>query len=67
MAMTLRISEDETKRLRERADAEGTSMQDVALTAIRNYLDGKSRADMIHAALDDTMIRYDSTLKRLGE
>ncbi len=67
MAMTLRISEEETVRLRERAEADGTSMQDVALTAISNYLDGKSRADMIHAALDDTIIRYESTLKRLGE
>ncbi|MEO6470450.1 MAG: hypothetical protein ABIR57_01385 [Aeromicrobium sp.] len=67
MAMTLRISEDEAKRLRDRANAEGTSMQDVALTAIRAYLDGKTRADLVSAALDDTMIRYESTIKRLGE
>ncbi|MGZ8717639.1 MAG: hypothetical protein ACXWXY_00525 [Aeromicrobium sp.] len=67
MAMTLRISEEETKRLRERAEAEGTSMQDIALTAIRDFLDGKTRADLVFEALSDTMIRYESTLKRLGE
>ncbi|MGZ5367210.1 hypothetical protein [Aeromicrobium sp.] len=67
MAMTLRISEEETKRLRERAEAEGTSMQDIALTAIRDFLDGKTRADLVFEALNDTMIRYESTLKRLGE
>lgn len=67
MAMTLRISDEEAKRLRERAEAEGTSMQDIALTAIRNFLDGKTRADLVVDALNDTMIRYESTLKRLGE
>lgn len=67
MAMTLRISEKETKRLRERAEAERTSMQDIALTAIRDFLDGKTRADLVFEALNDTMIRYESTLKRLGE
>ncbi|MGZ5368591.1 MAG: hypothetical protein ACXWDC_00245 [Aeromicrobium sp.] len=67
MAMTLRISEEETKRLRERAESEGTSMQDIALTAIRDFLDGKTRADLVFEALNDTMIRYESTLKRLGE
>lgn len=67
MAMTLRISEEETDRLRARAEADGTSMQDVALTAIHHYLDGRTRADIVSEALDDTMIRYESTLKRLGE
>ncbi|MGZ5408847.1 MAG: hypothetical protein ACXWDJ_02480 [Aeromicrobium sp.] len=67
MAMTLRISEEETTRLRERAESEGTSMQDIALTAIRDFLDGKTRADLVFEALNDTMIRYESTLKRLGE
>lgn len=67
MAMTLRLDDEDSKRLRERAEADGTSMQDVAVTAIRNHLDGKSRADLIHAALNDTLVRYESTLKRLGE
>lgn len=67
MAMTLRISEEETARLRARAEADGTSMQDVALTAIHDYLDGRSRADLVFDALNDTVIRYESTLKRLGE
>lgn len=67
MAMTLRLSDDEARRLRERAEADGTSMQDVAVTAIRGYLDGRSRADVIDAALADTLARYGTTLTRLGE
>jgi predicted transcriptional regulator len=67
MAMTLRLSEDDARRLRERAEADGTSMQDVAITAIRAYLDGRTRAELIDDALADTLERYGTTLKRLGE
>ncbi|MFF2084887.1 hypothetical protein ACFVVM_14000 [Nocardia sp. NPDC058176] len=38
MAMTLRLSEEQTAALRRRAEAEHTSMQQVALTAIDNYI-----------------------------
>ena len=37
------------------------------MTAIHEYLDGRTRADLVFDALNDTMIRYESTLERLGE
>lgn len=67
MAMTLRLSDDDARRLRARAEADGTSMQDVAVTAIQAYLDGRTRAELIDEALSDTLHRYGTTLKRLGE
>jgi predicted transcriptional regulator len=38
MAMTLRLSEDETEALRAKAEAENRSMQDVARIAIDRYV-----------------------------
>lgn len=65
--MTLRLSEADTERLRAQATAEGTSMQEIALNALRQYLDRKSQAQLVDAALNDVMSRYATTLKRLGE
>lgn len=42
-------------------------MQEIAVAAIEQYLDGRSRADVVRAALRDTMERYPNTLRRLGE
>lgn len=42
MAMTLRMTEDDTERLRARATQEGRPMQEVALTAVREYLENRS-------------------------
>lgn len=67
MAMTLRLSSETTERLRERARSDGLSMQDVATTAVEQYLDGKDRASVIEEALSDTVSRYANTLRRLGE
>lgn len=67
MAMTLRLSDEDAQRLRTRAEADGTSMQDVATAAIRVYLDGSSRAEIVARALADTLARYPTTLRRLGE
>ncbi len=41
MAMTLRLSDDETEALRRRADQDGTSMQEVAKAAIAEYVSGR--------------------------
>ncbi|KHL16458.1 ribbon-helix-helix CopG family protein [Mumia flava] len=65
--MTLRLSDEDMQRLRARAEAEGTSMQDVAQRAIAQFLDGATRASLIEAALADTLERYPETLRRLGE
>jgi len=67
MAMTLHLTEDETRRLRDRAEAEGTSEQDVALAAIRHYLEGETRTDAGRDAVAEVKLHYASSLKRLGE
>lgn len=41
MAMTLRLTDDETAALRARADQEGRSMQEVARDAIALYVSGR--------------------------
>jgi plasmid stability protein len=67
MAMTLRLDEVETNALRDRAAREGRSMQEVARTAITEYIERNSTRELVDRALDDLLPRYAETLRRLGE
>jgi predicted transcriptional regulator len=67
MAMTLRLSNDETDALRRRADREGRSMQEVARAAVREYIDRTSRRELLDEVLDEQLPRYAEALRRLGE
>ncbi len=67
MAMTLRLSDDETDALRLRAAREGRSMQDVARSAVREYIDRTSRRELLDDVLDEQLPRYAEALRRLGE
>jgi plasmid stability protein len=67
MAMTLRLTDDEADALRLRAQREGRSMQDVARTAVREYIDRTSRRELLDEVLDDELPRYAEALRRLGE
>lgn len=67
MAMTLRLTDDEADALRRRANREGRSMQDVARSAIREYIDRTSRRELIDQVLDEELPRYAEALRRLGE
>jgi len=67
MAMTLRLTEDETEALRRRARREGRSMQDVAREAVREYIDRTSRRELLDQVLDEDLPRYAEALDRLGE
>ena len=67
MAMTLRLTEDETDALRLRASREGRSMQEVARTAVREYIDRASRRELLDGILDQELPRYAEALRRLGE
>jgi plasmid stability protein len=67
MAMTLRLTDDETDALRLRANREGRSMQDVARTAVREYIDRTSRRELLDGILDQELPRYAEALRRLGE
>lgn len=67
MAMTLRLTDDETEALRRRADIEGRSMQEVAREAVRSYIEQRSRHDLLERVLDEQLPRYSEALRRLGE
>ena len=67
MAMTLRLTDDETDALRRRAEREGRSMQDVARAAVREYIDRTSRQELLDEVLDEELPRYAEALRRLGE
>jgi predicted transcriptional regulator len=67
MAMTLRLTADEADALRRRAKLEDRSMQDVARQAIREYVEQRSRGDLLEQILDVEIPRYAEALRRLGE
>ncbi|WP_405218994.1 hypothetical protein [Agrococcus sp. Ld7] len=67
MAMTLRLTDDESDALRRRAELESRSMQDVARQAVRDYIEQRSRAELLEQVLDDELPRYAEALERLGE
>lgn len=67
MAMTLRLTDDESAALRARADVEGRSMQDVARSAVREYVERRDRRVRIDEVLDTELPRYADALDRLGQ
>ena len=67
MAMTLRLTDAETEVLRRRAELEHRPMQEVVRQAIREYVEGHSRADLLDRVLDEELPRYAEALERLGQ
>lgn len=67
MAMTLRLTDDETEALRQRARREGRSMQEVAREAVRVYIEQTSRRELLDRILDEDLAGYAEALERLGE
>jgi plasmid stability protein len=67
MAMTLRLTDEESEALRLRAAREGRSMQEVARTAVRDYIDRTSGRELLDEVLDEQLPRYAEALRRLGE
>lgn len=67
MAMTLRLTDEETEALRRRAALESRSMQDVARQAVREYVEGHSRAELLDDVLNEELPRYAEALERLGQ
>jgi predicted transcriptional regulator len=66
MAMTLRLDEAETKALRDRAELEGRSMQELAREAVREYIERTSRRDLLDRVLDEQLPRFAEALERLA-
>jgi predicted transcriptional regulator len=67
MAMTLRLTADETEALRRQAESEGLSMQDVARAAVREYVERRAHKVRVRRALDRVLAEDADVLKRLGE
>lgn len=66
MAMTLRLTDAEQAALRERAAADGISMQDAARRAVRDYVAGRAHEDRVGAAADRVIAVHADALDRLG-
>ena len=64
MAMTLRLTDEESAALRRKADEEGRSMQEVAREAIRQYTGG--RAARLAAAIERVRTEDAELLDRLS-
>jgi hypothetical protein len=64
MAMNLRLSERDSELLRQRAEQEGRSMQEVARAAIAEYVRG--RPERVRAAIDRVKTEDAELLDRLG-
>jgi predicted transcriptional regulator len=67
MAMTLRLTDEESEALRRRAELEHRSMQDVARQAVREYIESHSRTELLDQVLDDELPRFAEALERLGQ
>ena len=67
MAMTLRLTDEETEALRIQAEAEGRSMQDVARAAVREYVTRRGNAKLVDEELQYVVTRYADALRRLGD
>jgi predicted transcriptional regulator len=67
MAMTLRLTDVETEALRRTADREGRSMQEVAREAVRDYIERRSRRELLDRVLDEELPRFAEALERLGQ
>lgn len=65
--MTLRLTDDEAAALKQRAELEGRSMQEVARQALRDYIEINSRTELLDRVLDSELPRYAEALERLGQ
>jgi predicted transcriptional regulator len=67
MAMTLRLTDSEQAALRERAEAEGISMQEAARRAVREFVTRGQHNDRVKTAAARIMDKHADALRRLGE
>jgi hypothetical protein len=67
MAMTLRLTDSEQAALRERADAEGISMQEAARRAVREFVAKGQHRERVASRATLIIRRHEDALRRLGE
>lgn len=66
MAMTLRLDEHDQEALRQRAAAEGVSMQDAARRAIREYIARSEHRSRVGTASELILDVHADAIERLG-
>lgn len=66
MAMTLRLTDEETSALRAQADAEQRSMQDVAREAVREYIERRVHRTAVEREAAWVNETYAEALDELG-
>jgi predicted transcriptional regulator len=64
--MTLRLDDDERRALRDQAEIEGSSMQEVARRAIREYVARRAHQHRVGAAADQILDVHAEAIERLG-
>ena len=64
--MTLRLTDDEQRALRARAEAEGISMQEAARRAVRDYVAAGQHRDRVSMASERVISAHGDALDRLG-
>jgi hypothetical protein len=64
--MTLRLTDEEQAALRERAHAEGISMQEAARQAVREYVGRGAHRERVVDAARRVMTAHADALERLG-
>jgi plasmid stability protein len=67
MAMTLRLTDQQTQALRARAEKEGRSMQQVAIAAVDDYLVRAEDDELTDRLAAQGAQRFAELLRRLGE
>ncbi|HEY0639654.1 MAG TPA: ribbon-helix-helix protein, CopG family [Pseudonocardiaceae bacterium] len=67
MAMTLRLSDEENRRLDELAAAEGRSKQDIVRLAVADRWVRHNREQRLGEAIDRALPRYQGLLERFGK
>jgi predicted transcriptional regulator len=65
--MTLRLTDAQAEALRRRADREGRSMQQVALSAVDDYLARAEDDELTDGFAERGAERFAELLRRLGE
>jgi uncharacterized protein (DUF1778 family) len=66
MAMNLRLSDDDAARLKALAEAEGVSMHEAVLRAIRRNAEELAHTARVRTATDEMIDRWGDVLDRLG-
>lgn len=67
MAMTLRLTEEETEALRRQAEREHRSMQEVVRLAVLDRISSAERTALMRDIADEIMERDAEALRRLAE